>query len=127
MDLLMDIRNGVHDNVFVNGECPVVTDPIGRVMQRLKIKLLTFRGEWFHNVDYGVPYWQEILGQKTTKSRVDVIFQEAILEEQGVVEIISFNSSLYNREYSLEVKIRARDTTNNTTRIETLSLGNINI
>lgn len=127
MDLLMDIRRGVHDNVFVNGQCPVTRDPIERLMQKLKIKLLTFRGEWFHDTGHGVPYWQEILGHKVSKSRVDMLFQEAILEEQSVLEIVSFNSSLLDRTYSLEVKVRARDYRNGESRVGTLSLGDINI
>ena len=125
MDLLMDIRNGVHDNVFVNGQCPVVTDPVERVMQRLKIKLLTFKGEWFHNTEYGVPYWQEVLGKKVSKSRVDIILQEAVLEEPGVVEIVSFSSSLERRSYSLEIRIRVRGETG--TSVVPLSLGDIQI
>lgn len=125
MDLLMDIRNGVHDNVFVNGFCPVVTDPVGRVMQRLKIKLLTFKGEWFQDTEYGVPYWQEMLGYKVSKSRLDIIFQEAILEEEEVVEIVSFGSSLDKRLYSLEVQIRVRGETGTT--IVPLTLGNMQI
>ena len=125
MDLLMDIRNGVHDNVFVNGQCPVVTDPVERVMQRLKIKLLTFKGEWFHNRRYGIPYWQEILGKKVSKSRVDIVFQEAVLEEPGVVEIVSFSSSLVRRSYSLEIRIRVRGETG--TSVVPLSLGDIQI
>lgn len=125
MDLLMDIRNGVHDNVFVNGQCPVVTDPVERVMQRLKIKLLTFKGEWFHNTEYGVPYWQEVLGKRVSKSRVDIVLQEAILEEPGVVEIVSFSSSLEKRSYSLEVRIRVRGETG--TSVVPLSLRDIQI
>lgn len=125
MDLLMDIRNGVHDNVFVNGSCPVVTDPVERVMQRLKIKLLTFKGEWFQNTEYGVPYWQEVLGKKVSKSRVDTILQEAVLEEPGVVEIVSFSSSLERRSYSLEIQIRVRGETG--TSVVPLSLGDIQI
>jgi len=120
----MDLQR--HDCVFINGECPVVTAPDERLMQKLKIKLLTFRGEWFHNTLYGVPYWQDILGKKSTKSRIDVIFQEAILEEEGVLEIVSFQSSLQSRVYSLSVKIRAKSSEGVTT-VSTLSLGEINV
>jgi len=123
MDLLLDMKT--HDLVFVNGECPVVTDPVERVMQRLKIKLLTFKGEWFHNTQYGVPYWQDILGHKVSKSRVDMIFQEAILEEYEVGGIVSFKSSLENRVYSLEAKVKIK--TPNGTAVGTLSLGGIEV
>lgn len=121
MDLLMNIDTD-HDCVFVNGSCPVTVTPRETMGQKIKIKLLTFRGEWFQDTTYGVPYWQEILGHKVSKSRVDMLFQEAILEERGVTEIIEFKSSLYNRVYSLTCKIRIYDGS-----ITTVSTGDIGI
>lgn len=76
------------------------------VAQRLKIRLLTFQEEWFINTEYGVAYWQEILGKKPGKARVDAIFQQQILEEVGVKEIITFNSTFINRQYSLSFSVK---------------------
>lgn len=77
------------------------------VAQRLKIRLLTFQNEWFLDTTYGVPYWQRLLGVKqTSKAAADLIFQQKILEEQGVKEIVSFDSSFANRQYSLTFKVR---------------------
>ena len=121
MDLLMNIDTD-HDCVFVNGSCPVTLTPREIMGQKIKIKLLTFRGEWFQDTTYGVPYWQEILGHKVSKSRVDMLFQEAILEEQGVTEIVEFKSSIDNRVYSLTCKIRIYDGS-----ITTVSTGDIGI
>lgn len=104
----MNITTG-HDCLFVNGECPVTTTLSERMAQKLKIKLLTFKGEWFQNINYGIPYLQEILGHKVSKGRVDTIFQEAILEEREVAEIISFNSNITGRTYSMSCKIRVSD------------------
>tara|TARA_R110000744_G_C19371770_1_gene563169 strand:+ start:38627 stop:38989 length:363 start_codon:yes stop_codon:yes gene_type:complete len=120
MDILLDLST--NDCVFVNGECPVTETAVDHVAQRLQIKLQTFKGEWFNNILYGVPYFQEILGKKVSKSRVDIIFQEAILEEQGVAELLSFSSSLNNRQYSLEFKVRATNSS-----IVSVSLDNIGV
>lgn len=76
------------------------------VAQRLKIRLLTFRSEYFLNTEHGVPYWQEILGKKPGKARVDAIFQEQILLEVGVKEIVSFVSTFVNRQYSLTFSVK---------------------
>lgn len=82
------------------------------VAQRLYIKLRTFQGEWFINTTYGVPYWQRILGIKQRgKAAIDLIMQTAILEEVGVKEIVSFNSTFNNRQYSLEFQVRVVDGT----------------
>lgn len=81
-----------------------LTETIG---QRLKIRLQSFLGEWFINTVYGVPYWQRILGIKqTSKASADLIFQQEILKEEGVKEIVSFASTFVNRQYSLVFKVR---------------------
>lgn len=81
-----------------------LTETVG---QRLKIRLLTFYGEWFINTVYGVPYFSRLLGQKqTSKAAADLIFQQQILAEQGVKEIVTFNSTFVNRKYSLSFSVR---------------------
>lgn len=109
MDLLMDIGS-TRDLVFVNGACPTTDFPVGVVAQRLYIKLRTFRGEWFANTVYGIPYFQRIF-TKTTKSAVDAIFQDEILSENGVKRITEFQSEFdgVNRRYSLRFKVLTTD------------------
>lgn len=81
-----------------------LTETVG---QRLKIRLLTFREEWFLDTTYGVPWFQRLLGQKqTSKAAADLIFQQEILKEQGVKEIVTFNSTFINRKYSLVFSVR---------------------
>lgn len=73
----------------------------------MKIRLQSFLGEWFINTVYGVPYWQRLLGIKqTSKAAADLIFQQEILKEEGVKEIVSFESTFVNRKYSLVFKVR---------------------
>lgn len=97
------------DAVFINGPLTaegVTTERIETVAQRLRIRLLTFMGEWFADVNYGIPYYQRILARKPTKSAVDQIFQQAILAEEGVREITSFSSTYINRVYSATFRVR---------------------
>ena len=97
------------DAVFINGPLTtkgVTTERIETVAQRLRIRLLTFMGEWFANVNYGIPYYQRILARKPTKSAVDQIFQQAILAEEGVKEITSFSSTYTNRVYSATFRVK---------------------
>lgn len=104
MDLLLD--SGTSDLVFQNGDCLVTTSDFDVVGQRLKIRLQTFKGEYNFNTEYGVPYFQRILGKKIRKQDVDNIFQQVILEEVGVREIITFNSTLINLTYNLVFTVR---------------------
>lgn len=108
MDLLLDTQT--HDIVWNNG--PLIreytTQPFTQtVAQRLKIRLLSFYGEWFADTTYGVMYWERILGVKqTSKAAVDLLFQQAILKEEGVKEIVSFDSTFRNRQYSLVFQVK---------------------
>lgn len=108
MDLLLDPTSW--DVVWNNGPLTkeFTTQPLTQTVgQRLKIRLLTFLGEWSFNTVYGVPYWQRLLGVKqTSKAAADLIFQQQILAEDGVKEIVSFNSTFVNRQYSLVFKVR---------------------
>lgn len=105
MDILLD-ESG--DAVFVNGECQVTQEDVDVVAQRLKILLQSFMGEWEYNLAYGIPYFQRILAKKNiTKAGVDRIFQEKILQERGVKELVSFSSEFNNstRGYSCQFRV----------------------
>lgn len=110
MDLLMDTditSAGYGDLFFVNGACPVTDENRLTVSQRLRIRLLTFLSEWFLDTTYGIPYYEQLLGRKTSKSVVDRIFQTEILKEQGVLEILEFSSTLGgNRQYSMSFRVK---------------------
>lgn len=76
------------------------------VGQRLLILLKTFKGEWFLDTEYGIGYFQSILGHKIKKSAVDLIFQREILLENGVKELTFFESTFENRKYSLSFRVK---------------------
>lgn len=106
MDLLLNRDS--HDLVFVNGACPTTGDRVDVVIQRLYIRLRTFLGEWYLNVGYGVPWLEKILGQKTKKATVDMLLQEQILTENGVAQVLEFDSSLdiLSRTYRCTFRVR---------------------
>ena len=61
--------------------------------QRLQITLSMFRGEWFADTNFGVPYFQSVFG-KNTLFEVDAIIKSQIRSVEGVIKILEFNSSL---------------------------------
>ena len=109
MDLLLENN----DIVFINGECPVTYTQKDVVAQRLKITLQTFLEEWFLNLDVGIPYFQRVFQKHSNKTSVDAVFQQAIIDDQGVVELLSYNSTLNSaaRGFSLEFEVRVVDNT----------------
>lgn len=103
MDLKLD-ESG--DLIFANGETIVTQSDFDVVSQRLKIRLQTFQGEYNYNTEYGVPYFQRILGKRIRKQELDNIFQQQILLEDGVTEIVSFTSTFTNNIYELRFTVR---------------------
>lgn len=112
MDLLIQqdpIAPDYRDIVWRNGPLrkeETTQSRVDVVAQRLLILLSTFRGEWFLDTEYGIPYFQSILGMKTSKSAVDLIFQKAILAENGVRELTFFESTFVNRQYSMTFRVK---------------------
>ena len=125
MDLLLDtdpLSPSYGDLTWKNG--PLAPDyttqsRVDVVAQRLRIRLLTFREEWFLDTSYGVPYFQSILGHKIKKSSVDLIFQREILAENGVKELTFFESTFENRKYTLSFRVKV--TTGDETETITLT------
>lgn len=111
MDLLLN--TDTNDLVFVNGKCPVTQSLTDIVVQRLKITLYTFLGEWFLDTTIGVPYFQQIFGKIRSKATVDLIFQRIISADPDVIEILTFESTLTSsdRGYSMTFQVRVADNT----------------
>lgn len=97
-----------NDAFFVNGQTPVTYENKVTVAQKLKIKLQTFKGEWFLDETIGLPYFQTILTRGVSKNTIDTLFQEQILSEPDVLEIVEFNSiiDVQTRTYQLSFKVR---------------------
>lgn len=59
------------------------------ILQRIKIRLRFFKGEWFLNTEHGIPYFQDILGSKSLDNNIiESIFRKAILDVKGVKALI---------------------------------------
>lgn len=81
------------------------------VSQKVSIVLKTFKGEWFLDESIGIPYFQSILGKKLSKEEIDSIFKTQILNVDGVYKILSFSSSLVNKQYQYCVSILSNENT----------------
>lgn len=110
---MIDIKlDGSHDILFVNGAASMTTELGETLAQRLTIMLKTFMGEWFLNTEYGVPYYQSILGRKGGKDVVDGIFKRLIGDDAEVQSILEFESSLDSqRRYSMTFRVKGAEAT----------------
>lgn len=98
-----------HDIVVTDKDLVVISDTTDAIIQRLRIRLQFFKGEWFLNKLFGIPYHQTIFKKSITKDQADGVYRTHILNTPGVVEILTFTSALNvgSREYSLSFSCRA--------------------
>lgn len=78
-DLVID-EEGLH---FVFG--------LQAVAQAIRIRILMFRGEWFLNMDIGVPYFEGIIGDTYDEATARAAIVAAILDAPGVTGIKSLS------------------------------------
>lgn len=87
-----------HDILIKDGYFLLI-DNAERVAQQIKVKLLTFLGEWFLDTTWGVPYLEYILVKQPNQELIKQILSEQI---SSVDDVKSLNAL----ELDYQVKIR---------------------
>ncbi len=98
----LELDTETHDLVIENGDLKLLNDEPKVVRQTLTINLLFFQGEWFLDLEYGVPYFQSILVKGATKDLVDSLLRRAILDSYRVETIERFQTSIRDDAYFLD-------------------------
>lgn len=106
-----------HDPV-IEGFDLKLTDDGEIVKQRIKQALLLFKGEWFLNVDLGIPYYEEILGEKNAIGSIKAIFVDSIKKVAGVRELSDFNIKFDDKSRTVAINFTVIDDFNNLLEIE---------
>jgi len=84
-----------------NGDLAVV-ESSQAAGQRIRHRLLTFRGEWFLDLEFGPPYREQILVKNPPLDIIGAIIRSEIIKSQPG-EFMSFEASLNNATRSLKV------------------------
>lgn len=111
MDLLRDVET--QDQVFDNAYS-AITQAVGVDLgQRIIIRLQAFLGDWFLDITFGVPWFQQILGKGRSKSTVDSIIQSEVYKETDVLNILDYRSTwnTRTRHFDIYFKVQAVDFT----------------
>ena len=98
LDLLLD-DNGV---VLRNGDWAFAIDREG-IQQRISQVLKTIAGEWFLDLDYGLPYFEQILVKNPNLPSVQDIFRRALLSVKGVSSVERLTLDLDTTSRTLRV------------------------
>lgn len=60
------------------------------LVQRLTTRLLVFLGEWWKDVNLGVPYKEDVLIKNPLYDTIATDIKQTILETKGISKILSF-------------------------------------
>jgi hypothetical protein len=93
MDIRVNLKTKDID-ISSGGSISLTGSPEESLQQRLFIKLNMFKNEWFLNTEFGVPYYQKILGQTSKLDVVNAILIDIITTTPDVASVDSFSSSL---------------------------------
>ena len=88
-DLALDPKTG--DLAIVDFDAFLV-DNVDQISQNLAIRLRFMQGEWYLNINAGVPYYQYFFIKNPNQIQVETFLKDEISNTIGVQEITSFSS-----------------------------------
>lgn len=83
----IDLKIGTDGDLELSATDLQFTSGVEAVAQGIRIRLRTFRNEWFLNLDTGVDWFGSILGQKYNATRVRSEIRDVILDTENDIEI----------------------------------------
>ena len=81
------------DYLFGHSASNFLVNSPAAVAQLIQTALLLFQGEWFLDTSAGVPWFTQVAGNNSN-TVYDPIIKQAILNVTGVLNIVSYSSSL---------------------------------
>jgi len=89
----------------------VLVDGVDAIEQHLRIRLKTFKGEWFLDQRAGMPYFQSILVKAPNLPVIVGIYRKAILTTPGVtgVDDLAVNFDAATRSLSVRFSAQTSD------------------
>jgi len=79
--------------------------------QRLRIKLKIFTNTYFMDMDFGIPYYEQVFVKGASKKLLDAIFKKAIYDTPDVSAIVNYRSEFdrANRRYLPQFTVISSD------------------
>lgn len=93
-------------------------DGLARVKQQIEVTLLTFRGEWFLNVDWGVPYFDKILIKTPRRAEIESIIRAKVLDVPGVRNVPMIDIAIDNATRRARITLEDIETEYGSTTVE---------
>lgn len=104
IDILLDPIT--HDLVVSSYDLALVSG-VDQVRQSVKMRLLTIFSEWFLDVRIGIQYFDVVCTKNPNLSLIDSIMKATIVETQGILELVSYTSTLDRAHRTLTITFEA--------------------
>lgn len=105
-DTVRDLKCSGLDLVVEGGDLQLARGAAA-IVQSVRIAMGFFAGEWFLDLDAGVPYYQEVLVKTPNINVLQGIFKDAILSVPGISDITTLNLSFDAASRTLTVEYTA--------------------
>lgn len=96
-----------NDLVFQEFDLDLVDDT-RQIMQNLAIRLRFIMGEWYLDINAGIPYYEEFFRKNPNQIQIESILKTEIVETLGIQELTSFEADFDKRLRIFSVKFSAR-------------------
>lgn len=95
-------RELIDNDIHVDKGRVAITDGGLQVGQSVQSRLRLFRGEWFLDIQAGLPWYQQVLGTRNM-SRAEHLIKREILQTPGVTKLTRFDVTLDRRTRRMKV------------------------
>lgn len=112
-----------HDIIIKDGDFLII-DNAERVAQQIKVRILTFLGEWFLDNTHGIPYLEYILVKQPNPALIKQILSEQISAVNDVKSLTSIELDYDVKNRTLIVNYEVTTDFGLITRREVLGYGN---
>lgn len=65
---------------------------IDQIVQNLAFRLRFFQGEWYLDIDAGIPYYEDFFIKAPNQIRIESLLKQEIIDTVGVLELTDFSS-----------------------------------
>lgn len=95
------------DLVLENGDLVLVED-LAAISQSVRTRLRFYKGEWFGDLDVGVPWYQTIFLKAPDLNAVRTALRSCVAGTKGIVEVLTFDLTLTPSTRTASVVFSAR-------------------
>jgi hypothetical protein len=101
-----DIALDDNGDIQITGSDLSLTTGVDAIKQYMQQRFRMFYGEWFLDMERGIPYFQQVLKKNPDPVIVDSILKSTIINTPGVLQLTEFNldTDAATRQLSLSFK-----------------------